>query len=82
METVIIGAVWGVMLVTAWGAIVGIKRLFSSQSEGAKRIKIVLGALVALAVIGFILHDFGFTGLIFTAVLVVIVTWVARGFRK
>lgn len=55
--------------------------LFNARSEGARRIKLVLGALLALGFLAFVFAAAGIGGLALAIALIAVTTWVVRGFR-
>jgi len=68
----------GLASLTIWG----VGALLTSRSEGARRIKVVIGGLITLS-IGAILFAIGGPGLLAVGIIVVaIVIWVGRGFSK
>ncbi len=67
----------GLMIMALWGIIA----VFRSKSEGARRLRIVAYSLIALAVLGLIVHDLGVGGGLVFAAVVAVAIWVKRGFK-
>ena len=62
--------------------IVGIGALLEAKGEGARRIKLVLGAMLVLGLAAFIVGVAGLGGLLLVAIVIGVGTWIVRGFRR
>lgn len=74
----VVGAVFGLL-----GAVVMlIRKLIGASSEGARRLRIVLGVVVLL-IIGYVLIAmFGIGGTLAIFAVVATITWIVRGFKN
>lgn len=57
-------------------------KVLRSPSEGARRVRWVVGGGLALLVSALLVHDFGITAVLALAAILGILVWVVRGFRK
>lgn len=81
-DTIIKGLIVGAMLgIVGWLASLA-WRVARSQSEGARRVKLVLWGCVALTVVSFLVSMFGVGGAALALGAGAVGTWVAFGFRN
>ena len=57
-------------------------KLLRSKSEGARRLKWVLGASAALVVTAVIIHDNGLPTALVIAAIIGAIVWIIKGFKK
>lgn len=64
------------LLIAAVGALLG------ATGEGARRIKLVLGALLALGALAFVVAVAGPGGLALAVIVTGVIIWIVRGFKS
>ena len=81
-ESVIRGIIMGAFLGAVATVVYVIRRLMAAKSEGARRIKLVLGGCIVLFVGAFLLAEAGVAGTLITAAVIGTIVWVRKGFNK
>ena len=73
--------IWAVMFATAWALVALIRRLWRSPSEGARRLRWVVGLLIALPIMALLAHDLGVGGTLIAVAALAAIVWVIKGFK-
>jgi hypothetical protein len=83
-EQIIRGLVLGLMLFMLFMGVAALRKLWASPSEGARRLRVVFKGIGVLALIGVALASNANDRpiLIGIAVVIGVVVWVVKGFRK
>lgn len=73
----------GLIIWATIGAVIAfVWRLLKGPSEGSRRLRLVASLAVAVLVLAMLVDALGVGGALTTAVIVGVVWWVAKGFRK
>ena len=81
-ELLIKGALWGTLCVVAWRLIRGVKHAARSQTEGARRMKLVIKAVLTLVGLAMFIDAFGVATFIGSCIALAVIVWVYRGYKK
>ncbi len=81
-EKLIVGAIWGVMLVIMVFAYKGVMAVAKSQSEGARRIKLVLMVAAFFGGGALAISALGLGPAFFLVAIFGVIVWVRQGFKK
>ena len=65
-----------------WAVILGIKKLFKSPSEGARRFRLVLLVAITLFVFACIVEALGASAALITGVVLGAAVWITKGFKN
>lgn len=81
-EATVRGLILGAVFMAVGVAATVIWKVIRSPSEGARRLRWVVGGGLALLIASLLVHDLGIIAVLALAVILGAITWIIKGFRK
>lgn len=81
-DRIVQGFILAVMFAVGWWGISLIRRVSTSKSEGARRVKLVFWGVAGLGAVALSFNILGPVNTIVLAGIIAVVWWIRRGYRK